>query len=96
MILAKRGDRSKTTSASVRGGAPAVTPLGGSADADGELPFTVELWTLTRESVECVLGRAASAALAQAIFVAAQTEHLGRRITLRRGFTVVSESPPPG
>lgn len=70
------------------------TPSSGNGQvSDEQLAFIVELWTLTRESVECVLGRAASATLAQAIFVAAQSEHLGRKITLRRGLTIVNATP---
>jgi hypothetical protein len=50
-----------------------------------DLPFTVELWDLPRAKVERTLGRANSVTLAHAIFVAAQKEHFGRRITLRQG-----------
>lgn len=62
------------------------------ADSDEDLPYTVELWTLPRSEVEKVLGRAASASLAQAIYSAALAEHLGRRITLRQGLVVLSDS----
>lgn len=62
------------------------------AQADEDLPYTVELWTLDRGVVERILGRANSAMLAQAIFVAAQQEHLGRRITLRKGDERIAES----
>ncbi len=57
-----------------------------------ELPYAVELWTLTRTQVEQVLGRASSMTLARAIFDAAQTEHLGRRITLRKGGEVLAQA----
>ncbi|MDR3513600.1 MAG: hypothetical protein P4L73_18340 [Caulobacteraceae bacterium] len=56
------------------------------------LPFTVELWDLTRFEIERVLGRASSATLAQAIFAAAKTEHLGRRVTLRQGQVMLADS----
>ena len=56
------------------------------------LPFTVELWDLARFEIERVLARASSATLAQAIFAAAQTEHLGRRVTLRQGDLVLADS----
>jgi hypothetical protein len=64
-------------------------PQLGAAAAE-DLPFAVELWTLARDAVERVLARASSASLAQAIFIAAQTEHLGRRITLRHGDEVIA------
>ena len=60
------------------------------AQAD-ELPFRVELWKSAMD-VERVLGLAHSAALAQAIFRAAISEHPGRRITLRRGERMIEES----
>ena len=56
------------------------------------LPYTVELWNLPRTGPERVIGRAASAILARAIYTAALSEHLGRRIVLRRGSQVISES----
>lgn len=56
------------------------------------LPYTVELWNLPRTAPERVIGRAASAILARAIYTAALSEHLGRRIVLRRGSQVISES----
>ena len=40
-----------------------------------------------------MLARAASMALARAIFLAAQSEYLGRHIVLRRGGRVIDESP---
>jgi len=44
------------------------------------------------ETVERVLARAVSAPLARAIFKAALTEHPERRITVRRGSRVISDS----
>ena len=64
--------------------------LSGLPDPSEDLPYAVELWTLDRGTVERVLARAGSASLAQAIFAAAQTEHVGRRITLRHGDEVVA------
>ena len=64
---------------------PDGLPAAGHLDPFEDLPFAVELWDLAHVHVERVLGRASSAALAQAIYAAAQTEHLGRRITLRHG-----------
>ncbi len=66
-----------------------IVPIGPAADGAGELPYKVELWTMTRDKVERVLGEAASAALAQAIFGAARDEYLGRYIVLRRGSKVI-------
>jgi len=57
-----------------------------------QLPYTVELWNLPRSEPERIIGRAASAVVARAIFVAAQSEHLGRKLVLRRGSKVVAES----
>lgn len=59
---------------------------------DGRLPYVIELWNLPRTAPEKVVGRAASMVLARAIFAAAQTEHLGRRLVLRRGGKVVQDS----
>ena len=60
--------------------------------AHAALPYAVEIWDLPRLRPERVIGRAASMVLARAIFVAAQSEHLGRKIVLRRGGKVVAES----
>ncbi len=64
--------------------------LAGHAETAEDLPYAVELWTLTRSQVERVLGRANSASLAQAIFAAAGSEHLGRKITLRHAGEVIA------
>lgn len=69
-----------------------VTPIRPAAAAAARLPYAVELWNLSRTAPERVIGRAASAVLARAIFTAAQSEHLGRRIVLRRGAEVLAES----
>jgi hypothetical protein len=71
-----------------------VSPLTGPAPAqDGGLPYCVELWEAGGQSVERVLARAVNASLARAIFMAAQSEHPGRRITLRHGTRVLAEIP---
>lgn len=59
-------------------------------DAAEDLPYVVELWNLERSKVERLLARANSATLARAIFAAAQTEHLGRKITLRHAGEVIA------
>lgn len=69
----------------------AVTPLGDVAPST-ELLYVIELWNLGRTAPERAIGRAASAVLARAIFSAAQSEHLGRKIVLRRGRKVVAET----
>jgi len=59
----------------------------------GDLPYSVELWYEDeRELVERVLARASSAALARAIFKAAQGEHPKRRVTLRRGTRLIADT----
>ncbi|HEX9461841.1 MAG TPA: hypothetical protein VGB82_04515 [Alphaproteobacteria bacterium] len=67
----------------------------GPAGQSGKLPYCVELWDASGQSVERVLARAVSAELARAIFKAACTEHPARRITLRRGTKVISDSKDP-
>jgi hypothetical protein len=69
-----------------------VVPIGTPAASSENLSYTIELWDLPRSGPERVIGRAASMVLARAIFAAAQTEHLGRRLVLRRGGKVVQES----
>ena len=49
------------------------------------LPYVIELWDLPRLAPERIIGRAASALVARAFFDAAQRQHLGRRIVLRKG-----------
>ena len=69
-----------------------IVALGALVGAASRLPYTVELWNLPRTAPERVIGRAASAILARAIFTAAQSEQLGRRIVLRRGSRVIAEA----
>lgn len=69
-----------------------VVPVATPAAASDALPYLIELWDLPRAKPERVLGRAASVMLARAIFAAAQTEYLGRRIVLRRGSATLAES----
>jgi len=72
-------------------GSGVVAPLGEAAPSTGLL-YVIELWNLSRTAPERAIGRAASAVLARAIFAAAQSEHLGRKIVLRRGGKVVAET----
>jgi len=69
-----------------------IVTLGAPVGPASRLPYTVELWNLPRTAPERVIGRAASGILARAIFVAAKSEHLGRRIVLRRGSQVISQT----
>jgi len=70
-----------------------VLPLGGTVAQGEKLPYRIELWDdANGETVERLLARAISAALARAIFKAALTEHPERRITVRRGARVISDS----
>jgi hypothetical protein len=71
---------------------PTVLPLEPPARGREKLPYRIELWNLLRDDVERVLGRAASAALARAIFLAAQSEYLGRHVVLWRGSQLIAES----
>jgi RsiW-degrading membrane proteinase PrsW (M82 family) len=57
-----------------------------------ELAYAIELWRESGDSVERILARAASAALAHAIFKAVQVEHPGRRITLSAGERIIADS----
>ncbi|MDX8454567.1 hypothetical protein RFM98_17545 [Mesorhizobium sp. VK9D] len=57
------------------------------------LPYRIELWhSKSGDIVERVLARAFTAQLARAIFQAAKDEHPQRRITLRKGNLVLSDS----
>jgi hypothetical protein len=69
-----------------------VIPISAAAGTTARLPYAVELWNLQRTACERIIGRAASVTLARAIFTAAQGEHLGRLIRLRRGAQVLGES----
>lgn len=69
-----------------------VVALNASAGTSIGLAYVIELWNLPRTSAERVIGRASSILVARAIFAAAQTEHLGRRVVLRRGGRVIAES----
>lgn len=69
-----------------------IVPMGAPVGASARLPYTVELWSLTRTEPERIIGRAASAVLARAIFTAAEREHLGRLVRLRRGAHVLAET----
>jgi hypothetical protein len=66
---------------------------GDQAGPSENLPYRIELWgEADGAAVERVLARAFNAQLALTIFQAAQSEHPGRRITLRRGTRVIADS----
>jgi len=69
-----------------------VVALGAAVGATSPLPYTVELWNLPRSAPERIIGRAASAILARAIFTAARSEYLGRRVVLRRGSRMIAQT----
>jgi hypothetical protein len=75
-----------------RGHEDRAPPRSGSTDPGEPLPYAVELWDLAGKRSERVLGRAASILLANAVFAAAQTEYVGRKLVLKRGDKVLAES----
>jgi len=58
--------------------------------ARDELPYRVELWDETRQSVETLLAIAAHGTIAYAAFYAAAREHPQRYITLRHDNKILS------
>jgi hypothetical protein len=57
------------------------------------LPYRIELWHEEGQAtVERVLARAVTVQLARAMFQAAKDEHPERRITLRKGNRILSDS----
>jgi hypothetical protein len=69
-----------------------ILPLEAPPSGSSGLPYTIEVWDLARTRPDRVLGRAASMVLARAVFTAALSEHLGRKVVLRRGSKVVAQS----
>ena len=69
-----------------------VVSLSAVTGAGPRMPYTVELWDLARLAPERIVGRAASVVLARAIYAAAVREHLDRRIVLRRGTHILSDT----
>lgn len=68
-----------------------VLALGRAAAGEGALVYRVELRNAEKTAVEQVVARASSAALAQAVFAAAQREYPGRVLTLSDGRRIVGE-----
>lgn len=73
-----------------RGGSDAAAAA--ASGAATRLPYTVELWDLTRTARERVIARAATLAMARTIFAAAGPEYLGRLLILRRGTEVIQRT----
>jgi hypothetical protein len=72
-----------------------VSPLRvpGAYGSNGQLPYCIELWSADQmDAVERILARVADPQLARAIFEAAQAEHPGRRITLRKGTELLADT----
>ena len=77
----------------IRGRQSAKTKARGAVAAPAEeLPYAVELWNLTRTGRERVIARAANITLARAIFAAACSEHLGRRLVLSRAGQILQQT----
>lgn len=77
----------------IRGDQPLNSAANGAeAFSAEELPYAVELWNPARTEPERIIARAASATLARAIYAAANAEHLGRKLVLRRGVQVILQS----
>jgi hypothetical protein len=75
-------------SRSMRERAPDAVLTGSST----RLPYTVELWNLTRSAPERTLAKAASLSIARTIFAAALNEYIGRLIVLRHGLSTIEKS----
>jgi hypothetical protein len=64
----------------------------GSAHSE-ELPYRIVLWAA--EAEERILARAVTAQLALAIFKAAQQEHPGHRVAIKKDEAIVADSSQP-
>lgn len=69
-----------------------IIPLADATGVASRLPYSVELWNMGRTAPERILAQAAGVILARAIYDAALSEHLGRKVILRRGAQVIAES----
>jgi hypothetical protein len=69
-----------------------AAPSPGAVPPDEGLPYKIELWDEARAGVQRVLARVASAVLARAAYDAAVSEHVNRRVTLRRGPRMIADS----
>jgi hypothetical protein len=72
------------------GGARGLPARGMSPFDDEDLPYTVELWSADKRSVDQILAVTASGSIGYAAYYAATKEYPQRFITLRRRNQVVS------
>ena len=68
---------------------PSRAVAGGPRQAADDFVYRVELWDMGRSTLEQMLGRADSVAVATAIYEAAVRDHPFRLVVLRRRGTVV-------
>ncbi len=62
---------------------------------DDDLPYVVELWQeAPKDQVERILAKSSSLKLAHAILKSAEQEFPQRRVTLRNGAEIISETKP--
>jgi hypothetical protein len=60
-----------------------------------DLPYKVELWDVSRSSVEQVLAVTANGSIGYAAYYAAAREYPDRYVTLRHKNSIISRSNPP-
>lgn len=60
-----------------------------------DLPYKVELWDISRSSVELVLAVTANGSIGYAAYYAAAREYPDRYVTLRHKNNIMSRSNPP-
>ena len=70
--------------------------FGRDAPEHEELPYKVELWDVTRNSVEAVLAVTANGSIGYAAYYAATREYPERYVTLRHKNSIVSRWNGPG
>ena len=75
---------------------PDALPFRPSPAERDDLPYRVELWDQTKQSVEQVLAVASNGAIGYAAYYAATREHPLRYITLRHNNRIVSRWNGPG
>ncbi len=73
---------------------PAQWGSGGIAEGE-DLPYKVELWDPTKQSVELVLAVTANGSIGYAAYYAATRDYHDRYITLRHKNSIISRWNPP-
>jgi hypothetical protein len=82
-------------SGDAEGGDPKLTPLGRPTSGREDLPYRVELWDATGQTVEQVLAVTSHGSIGYAAYFAAMREYPDRILTLRhKGRTVARSSNP--